>query len=257
MNYKFSDNFGSKYVVLSYFHRGLFWGIIFSWLTVLSGFGGAIVAKVFYLDKRETVVVADYSGSQTAQFLDTVEKTEEFFLTVIDWQSLESNPRELTISFADNFLLSSHYQLVSNVFFDYGNVPATFISGFDNSLTWSLNSLSEIDRRANLKNFKIIIQNTTNNPVLAKQVYSYLQERDFTNIAIAESRPFSISQTTITTQSQNLAAANYLKTTLDLGILNLSDDRAFDRTTQSELLIQLGEDAKFFSHSQNFIDYNE
>ena len=117
--------------------------------------------------------------------------------------------------------------------------------------------MSEIDRSAKLKNLKIIIQNTTNNPQLAKQVYSYLQERDFSNIAIAEPKPFSITQTTITTQSANLAAANYLQTTLDLGILNLFDNRTFAEVAPSELLIQLGEDAKFFSHSQNFIDYEE
>ena len=257
MKYKFSENFGSKYTALSDFHRGLFWGIIFSWLTVLSGFSGAIVAKVFYLDKRKTVVVTDRSEYQTSPTFDSAKNTEEFVLTSRDWQSLELNSQEFAVSFANNFLFSSHYQLVSNIFFNYNNAFATVADDGNNSLIWSLNSMSEIDESANLKNFKIIIQNTTNNPVLAKQVYSYLQERDFTNIAIAESLPFPITQTTITTQSPNLAAANYLKTTLDIGILNLSDEQSFQRTGRSELLVQLGEDAKFFAHSQNFIHYEE
>ena len=91
--------------MLSYFHRGLFWGIIFSWMAVISGFGGAVITKVFYLDKRKTVVVANDSVSPTARYGDNLQETEEFSLAAIDWKPLESSPREFTIYLADRFLL--------------------------------------------------------------------------------------------------------------------------------------------------------
>lgn len=108
------------------------------------------------------------------------------------------------------------------------------------------------DSTDKFKNTKIVIQNTTNDPELANQVYAYLKERNFRNMAIAESNYLYFSKTILTTQSQNLEAANYLKNTLNLGILDLVENQSFDGYSQPKLIIQLGEDAQFFMTKRNF-----
>ena len=145
MNYKFSDNLSSKYVVLSYFQRGLFWGTIFSWMAVMSGFSGAVIAKVFYLDQRKTVIVENYSVPQNSQLLisqsfDNVRTKDNSSLTTINWQSIKSNSEELTISLAGNFLLSPNYQLVSNVNISFPDSTsfATFAAAFPHLSRFSM-----------------------------------------------------------------------------------------------------------------------
>ncbi|VEP12551.1 hypothetical protein H1P_1530003 [Hyella patelloides LEGE 07179] len=251
MNYKLSNKTDSRYILLSSFHRGLFWGIIFTWTAAISVAFGASVTKVVYLDRKEVIGERNHQVSNSYQssssLNNTVVEQDEFYITPLSLDNLVSKPTEFSFMIGNNSWLFSDYQLADRTFLKGGITSIKFFSAFD--------SLAFPDR--NFKEIKIIIQNTTNDPELAKQVYAYLQEREFRNIAIAKSKPLNISRTIIISHSQDVEAANYLKTTLNLGILDLADNRSFDGNVTSQLTIHLGEDAKSFATNQNFIYYEE
>lgn len=253
MNYKFSNKIDSRYRLLSSFHRGLFWGTIFAWTAAISVAFGASVTKAVYLDKREVIGEQNHGVSDSYQssssLNNTVVKQDEFYFTPLNLNNLVSKPIEFSLMIGNDFWLFSDYRLADRIFLKDAITSIKFFSAFD--------SLTFTDRERNFKEIKIIIQNTTNDPELAKQVYAYLQEREFRSIAIAKAQPLNISRTIITSHSQDLEAANYLKTTLNLGILDLVDNRSFDGGVTSPLTIYLGEDAKSFATKQNFIDYEE
>jgi hypothetical protein len=226
MNYKSFHKFDFKYHFLSTFHRGLFWGVIVSWTAVISSICGAAVTKALVIDKNKVIVAHNYATVKNTQFLDSFKSSLKE----------EANSAIAPTNTSNN---------TSNL-----ESPATEFSSvsIDNSMLFDRN----VDN--NVKETKITIQNTTNNPELADRVYSYLQERNFVHVAIADSLPSHLNQTIITTPSSNLEAANYLKSTLNLGTLDIVDEHSFDGYSKSEVIIHLGEDAHAFSTNHNFIN---
>ena len=260
MNYKLSNKIDSRHSLLSSFHHGLFWGIIFTWTAAISVAFGASVTKVVYLDRKEVIGERNHqisdSDQSSSSLNNTVVEQDEFYITPLSLDNLVSKPTEFSFMIGNDFWLFSDYQLADRTFFKGDITSIKFFSAFD-SLAFPDRAAPRQSRDRNFKEIKIIIQNTTNDPELAKQVYAYLQEREFRNIAIAKSQPLNISQTIIISHSQDLEAANYLKTTLNLGILDLADNHSFDGNVTSQLTIHLGEDAKSFATNQNFIYYEE
>jgi hypothetical protein len=218
MNYKSFHKFDFKYYVLSTFHRGLFWGVIVSWTAVISSICGAAVTKALVIDRNSIIVAHNHASVENYQFLG----------------HLKTNFPEAT---------NSEIALVNMFGVESPAIEFSFVSADELMLFGD-----------QIKETKITIQNTTNNPELANQVYSYLQERNFSHVAIAESLPSHLNQTIITTPSSNLEAANYLKSTLNLGTLKIVDESSFDSYSQSEVTIHLGEDAHAFTSNHNFIN---
>jgi hypothetical protein len=222
MNYKSFPKFDFKYNFLSTFHRGLFWGVIVSWIAVISSICGAAVTKALVIDRHKVIVAHNYATVKNPQFVESfpssIEEEVDSGIAPLNKSNSKSPAREFSPVAIDNSML--------------------------------------FDRHVNerVKDTKITIQNTTNNPELANRVSSYLQERNFSHVAIADSVPSHLNQTIVTTSSSNLEAANYLKSTLNLGTLNIVDERSFDERSRSEVIIYLGEDAHAFTTNYQFIN---
>lgn len=261
MNYKYLKKLDFQYSFLPTFHRGLFWGVIISWIAVISGIGGAAITQFFVVEKKEVILAKNYAALEkphTLNSLDSWVEPVESKITPVSLNNLESYTTDflgiVNQRVTQNFVELNNYQLANNRSFSsdlsqkhlFPTVDYSIIATFDSSLLTYNTS--------NFKETKIIIQNTTNNSELADQVYAYLQERNFSHIAIAQPDFSNLSKTTITTQSQNLASANYLKSTLNLGMLEVVDNQPFDSSSPPLLLIRLGEDAQFFTTDRNFIN---
>lgn len=205
-----------KYATFSQFQLGMFYGVVFAWTGVVSAACGAGVTKVAYLDRQQNVLVVQNQG-----------------------------------------IVQSSPLVAKNVALSEDNSTA------DRFVTPDLQPfepLEEIAVRDRVKDFKVIpiaISNRTQRPELAIEVRDFLQERGFSQVVVADAGvDSSLSRTTITTIHNNLEAASYLQNTLNLGVVDLASysDRGVDsEATNATLIIDLGEDAQFFSTDQNFI----
>lgn len=261
MNYKYLKKLDFQYSFLPTFHRGLFWGVIVSWIAVISGIGGAAITQFFVVEKKEVILAKNYAALEKPHTLNSlnswVESTNSQ-VTPVSLNNLESSATDflgiVNPIVTQNFAEGNNYQLVNTPSFS-SNLPQKYLfSTVDYSIVTTFDSSLLTYNTSNFKETKIIIQNTTDNSELADQVYVYLQERHFSHIAIAQPDFSNLSKTTITTQSQNLASANYLRSTLSLGILDVVDNQSFDSSSPPILLIQLGQDAQFFATDRNFIN---
>jgi hypothetical protein len=258
MNYKSLNKLDFKYYVLSTFHRGLFWGVIVSWTAVISSICGAAVTKALVVDRSNIIVARNYATVENSQFLgslkSSLKKQANSTITPVSMSRVEPSATEFSFVTTNNFMMLDNYQLADRISFPENFAQSQFSPSFDLALMTTFNSSLPTNLAGKVQDTKITIQNTTNNPELANQVYAYLQERNFSHIAIAKSIPSNLSQTIVTTQSENLEAANYLKNVLNLGILDVVDNQSFDGDSKPELIIYLGEDAQSFTTNHNFIN---
>ncbi len=91
------------------------------------------------------------------------------------------------------------------------------------------------------RNIPIAIQNTTNNPELSLQVLEYLIGRGFYNVYLDRHLSLKLRETEIIVPANNLDAASHLQKVLRLGKLEIFPVNS----TNSELTVRIGEDAKF------------
>jgi len=318
MNYKCFTDEALPTDILSYFHRGFFWGIIFAWIAGISVAMGATITKSAYLDRRDYQLVSrsnfrlDDEISLDQQSLDPIISTKSKPLT---------NPKTVSIKKSSftfpqiSFFQAKFASLVSNKYSRTNlaqssnklslSEPITrqkiqqdqilrqqdlqiletrknvneIESDFDKylsshnadsqKLTYvvdsesrhsSLDKFSSSNEISNFKQSKIVIRNSTNNPEVGAYISGYLQERDFVNIEISNDEIYQGSTskqglTVIRTDGQNSKSANYLKSILGFGDLELFPSGFLNTSDPSELIILLGNDAQDFSQNQDFVSF--
>jgi hypothetical protein len=102
---------------------------------------------------------------------------------------------------------------------------------------------------SNLQYTAIALQDTTNRPELAMDVLSYLTERNLNNVYLGRSLSLELKKTEIIFSSGNFQAAKNLQKILGIGRLKPSTTENLN----SDIIIRLGEDARFFSQEDSFI----
>jgi hypothetical protein len=95
----------------------------------------------------------------------------------------------------------------------------------------------------------IAVEDTMNRPELAMGVLSYLSERNLNNVYLSSSLSLELKETEIIFSSGNFQAAKNLQKILGMGRLKPSTTEDLN----SDIIIRLGEDARFFPQEDSFI----
>ena len=86
--------------------------------------------------------------------------------------------------------------------------------------------------------YSVAVQNTTDHPELGRRVVAYLRQQNFRDVYLVKQIPLKLKQTKIVSNYGQVEQANYLKKILGFGSLESRSNE-----TESELILQLGEDA--------------
>jgi hypothetical protein len=95
----------------------------------------------------------------------------------------------------------------------------------------------------------IAVEDTMNRPELAMGVLSYLSERNLNNVYLSSSLSLELKETEIIFSSGNFQVAKNLQKILGMGRLKPSTTEDLN----SDIIIRLGEDARFFPQEDSFI----
>ncbi len=116
----------------------------------------------------------------------------------------------------------------------------------DDSIAATEGTLSDFSA---LQYTAIALQDTTNRPELAMEVLSYLTARNLHKVYLSRSLSLELKETEIIFSSGNFQAAKNLQQILGIGRLKPSTTEDLN----SDIIIRLGEDARFFSQGDSFI----
>ncbi|GAB4551616.1 MAG: LCP family protein [Pleurocapsa sp.] len=205
--------------------------------------------EAFRQNLQHPKFIAEFSEKiqTTRRNLDTNLSSEE--ITTLASFVGQLKPEQISVTFPANYTQYKEESALKPGIPDFTDYNYLSLQNDTSDIDSQSLALSTIEGYSHpFHHLRIAVQNTTDRPELGMQVVSYLMKHNFQNVSLIEHMPLQLEKTEILLSSSDLKSANYLQRVLGLGRLQLADS-----TSNSALVIRIGEDAQYLTIEDSFL----